>query len=149
LELPQLTPEQNWNRMEFHWATWAAVATAYAQEQGHSVESFALWLAEKVAPSWGESGSGTPARLVRGWYRNAAAWKDLEFEVLVATDEMVTVRSNRPWAQDFDAEGMYGLTADGVDQLFRVFYQNVATHLGLTFEQESEGDYLVITVQAR
>lgn len=149
IQLPELTPDQRWARLEFHWASWAAVATAYAEEQGHSVDEFGRWIGKQFAPGWGERGSGTPAGLVRGWYRNAAAWRDLEFEILEATDNMVKARSSRPWVQGFGTEGVFGLTEAEVDRLVWLVYDEIATHLGLAYEQQLDGEDLVITVRRR
>ncbi len=110
VELPELTDDENWKRAQFQTLSFVSVSAAYAEEHGDGIEEYRRWIGKQFAPSWGEEGSGTPAELIRGWYRNTAAWQGLEFEVLEATDGMVKARSNRPWASYFDEEDLFGLT---------------------------------------
>ena len=149
VELPDLTDDQNWKRAEFHSMTWVSVSAAYAEEHGDGIEEYGRWIGKQFAPSWGEEGSGTPAGLIRGWYRNAAAWQGLEFEVMEATDGIVKARSNRPWASYFGEEDMYGLTNGEFELFLAAIYDEIAKHLGLDYEQEEDGDHLVITARRR
>ena len=149
IDLPELTSDQNWNRTIDHAMAFMSVSAAYAEDHGDGIEEYGRWIGKQFAPSWGEEGSGTPAQLVRGWYRNASAWQGLEFEVLEATDGMVKARSNRPWASYFGEEDLYGLTEGEFDQLVAFIYDEIAIYLGLDFDQAQDGDHLVITVRQR
>jgi len=149
VELPELTDDENWKRAEFHSMTFVSVSAAYAEEHGDGIEEYGRWIGKQFAPGWGEEGSGTPAGLIRGWYRNAAAWQGLEFEVLEATEGIVKARSNRPWASYFDEEDLFGLTEGEFDRLVALIYDEIANYLGLDYEQAVDGDHLVITVRRR
>lgn len=54
-ELPTLTTDQRWNRLEFHWVSLAAGAVAYAKAKGEGVEAFSHFLGKFFAPSWADT----------------------------------------------------------------------------------------------
>ena len=152
VELPELTDDENWKRAEFHAMTFVSVSAAYAKEHGDGIEVYGRWIGKQFAPSWGEEGNGTPAGLIQGWYRNAAAWQGLEFEVMEATeatDGIVKARSNRPWASYFGEEDTYGLTSGEYELFIALVYDEIAKYLGLDYEQAEDGDHLVITARRR
>lgn len=87
---------------------------------------------------------------MRGLYRNGAAWKDFQLQVVTATDASVTARFNRPWVADLGTSAnLYGLTADDIDAFLRIVYEEIATAHGLVYEQRPDGDFLVVTVRRK
>jgi hypothetical protein len=148
VQLPTLTEAQKWNRMEFHWSSLIAGAIAYAKSKGEGVESLGHFMGKLFAPSWGDTLS--PAGLIRGLYRNGAAWKDFQLQVVTATQTSVTARFNRPWVPDFGTSGnLNGSTPADVDTLLRIVYEEIATAHGLVYEERRDGEHVVVTVRRR
>jgi hypothetical protein len=148
VQLPTLTEEQKWNRLEFHWASFLAGAVTYAKTKGEGVEALGHSMGKLFAPGWADTLS--PAGLIRGLYRDGAAWKDFQLQVDTATQASVTARFNRPWVPDFGRSGtMYGLTPDDVDTFLRIVYEEIAAAHGLVFEQRRDGEQLVATVRRK
>lgn len=148
VQLPTLTEAQNWNRMEFHWASFLAGAIAYAKSKGEGVEALGHSMGKLFAPGWADTLS--PAGLIRGMYRNAAAWKDFQLQVVTATQTSVTARFNRPWVPDFGTSGnLNGATPEDADTFLRIVYEEIAAAHGLVYEQRRDGQQLVVTVRRR
>lgn len=148
LQLPTLTEAQNWNRMESHWANLFAGVVAHAKAKGEGVEALGHTVGKLVAPGWGDSLS--PAGLIRGMYRNGAAWKDYQLQVVTATPASVTVRVNRPWVPDFGKSGdLMGATPEDVDTFLRIVYETIAGARGLVYEERRDGEQLVVTVRRK
>lgn len=148
VQLPTQTDEQKRDRMQFHWATMIASAIAYAKSKGEGVDDLGQVMGKLVVPGWPDTLS--PAGLIRGMYRNSAAWKDFRMQIVAATETSVTARFNRPWARDFGRSGnMFGVTPEDADTLMGIVYGAVAAARGLAFEQRRDGEELVVTVRRR
>lgn len=148
VQLPTLTEEQKWSRLEFHWASFLAGAVAYAKTKGEGVEALGHSMGKLFAPGWADTLS--PAGLIRGLYRNGAAWKDFQLQVVTATQTSATARFNRPWVPDFGRSGsLYGVTPDDADAFLRIVYEEIAAAHGLVYEQRRDGDELIATVRRK
>ena len=145
IELATYTPEQRWERAARHAALGGVSGIAYAKTMGQSVEAYAGSMADLFVPGWGEPGSGSLA-VVRGMHRNFSLWPDCEFEIVEQSGTAVTVRTNRPWSVFFgEDETWYGVTVQEYETFFGVFNSRLADHLGLGYEEWTEGDWLYLT----
>jgi uncharacterized protein (TIGR02246 family) len=146
--LPIFTLDQRWERLEFHFASLAASAVAHAKSKGESLEAYAHFTGKLFAPTWPQV--LTPFGLLRGYYANASSWKNLEAQLLSATETSATLRVNRPWANDLGPTGSaFGLSADDLDTFLRIIYEDIATSRGLVFEQRRDGEHLIVTARRK
>lgn len=84
--------------------------------------------------------------MVRGMHRNLSLWPNSEFEIVEQSEKSVTVRANRPWSVLFgEDETWYGVTVQEYETFFGVFNSRLADHLGLGYEERTEGDWLYLT----
>ncbi len=148
LELPQLTDEQRWSRLQTNWVFWVLAAGAQAKALGKSPEDFGHFAGRLFAPGWGAT--LTPAGLIRGWYLNASMFKPQKFQVLEVTDTLAKARANLGWVAALGAaQDVGGATAADLERIIDVTYQEIADAHGLKYEQVRDGDDLIITVRRK
>ena len=143
--LPQFTDEQRWDRMSFHWDSWAVASILQARADGRTAEDAAQFIGELFAPGWGEN--FTPRSFMRGTYRNLMAWRDARFEVLEVSDQRASFRFSRSYASSFGEDGeRLGVTVEEMDLYLVRIHQVIVEHNGLTFHSERDGDDIIFTV---
>jgi hypothetical protein len=147
--LPVLEDQQRWTRASLHvdWILLAALANA--KEHGQGAEDFGRSIGRMFATSWGEPGTGTVAQLARGMAANLQMWPGAEVELVQATDEGVTLRVNRPWLAAFGGAGeAYGVTPAEHELVFRTVVGEIASYLGLGFDQRSTDEHMYLVIAA-
>lgn len=145
MDLPEYTPQQRWERAASQATVSIVAGIAYAKSKGQSAEEYGEFLAEVFAPGWGEPNSGS-VQIIRGVHRNWNLWPAGMLDILEISDNSVTARANRPWTTYFGEDRTwYGVTLEEFEQVFRVFNERFADYLGLRYEEQVEGEWLVIT----
>ena len=147
---PDYTEEQRWSRMAQLGTLGMVAATAYAKEQGASLEEFGRWWGDLFAPGWGQPGSYGPFEVMRGMRRNFLSWPAIEIEVLSQSETSVSARVTRPWTAYFGESGTwYGVTLEEYERLNSMFMRHIADYHGLAFEERRDGERLILTFSRR
>lgn len=146
--LPNYTDAQRWQRVEFHSTSFSIAIINYAKSKGESVEDVGKYVGAMFAPSWGED--VTPGYLMRGWYRNGAAFSGATFEIVEETDHHVKFRVNNPTVSYFGDDGeAYGLTPADIQAFINAMYTEICDAHGLTYTETPDGDMRLVTVMRR
>jgi len=148
IQLPEYTDDQRWDRMEFHWESLFIVSIAFAKAHNVTPEEYFRFIGKQFAPTW--EGDVTPERILRGTYLNTAAWRNHHFEILDAMESMVRFRTNRFLISHLRTYGeQHGISDTAIEKFFSIVMDEITKYHGLSYEQNVEGDYLVITVKKR
>ena len=143
--LPQFSAEQRWDRLAFHWTSWAAASILHARSEGRTAEDAGQEIGELYAPSWGPD--LTPRGFMLGTHRNVMAWRNARFDVLEVSDQRASFRYKPSYPSIFGEDGEWlGVTVEEVDLYMVEIHRVIVEHNGLAFQWERDGDDFVFTI---
>jgi len=148
--LPSNTLDQRWDRMQLHWINLLGAHVAYAKSKGEDLRSVGHSIGKLYAAGWSQS--PTPFDLVRGYYTNAQAWKDVRAEMMSADESSAVLKITRPWAIDaalIPTAYAYAISGEEVDTILGIVYEEIANSRGLSFEQHRDGDKLIVSARRK
>lgn len=149
IELPERTLEWKLNRAAQHMDLYICTAIAYAKSLGKTAEDYGKFVGQKFAPSWeGAKGQGV-APLIRTWSGHWQIYKNGEFEIVSESETSVTAKFNRPYSAYFKDGDLYGVTMNDYETFLEQVGIAIANYLGLKYEQEEEGDNLIVTISEK
>ena len=106
--------------------------------------------AETFGPPNGWNNSNTPMSLFRGMYRNWISHPEQHCELIEAEESHVRAECNRPYLSFFGDDGVaYGVTLEEFEQSGVAFAAGIAEAHGMTWEQEVDGEALLISISRR
>ena len=142
--LPELTPEQRWERAALHVTLFAALALWEGLQQGETVDAIAGRMADLVG---GWRGTDTPLAMARSIRNNWMLWPDAEWELEEASDDRVRFRMSRPWTDTFGENGLvFGVSETDFTAWLRLFHEGIAAGNGMTYRQVQDGADLRVTI---
>ena len=145
-ELVQLTVEQRWQRSSWLLDVFMIAGINQAKSRGNPAKNYAEFLADLYAPGW--EGITQPWGMFRAMHRNSQITPGFEMEILKESENAITFRFNRAYKSRFGDDGLsYGVSIKEYEEMLKVFYGAVATHLGFNYNQRLDGDWNVITIR--
>jgi hypothetical protein len=91
IDLPRLTPEQKYDRLEWFQTNAAVLGIAFAKSQRLTVKDWAKHTVAFWAPSW-SANRVSPIRFIRAMYRNASLDNNFKMEIASASETEVKGR---------------------------------------------------------
>ena len=146
--LPQATAEQRWARAAFIAKVVEIDAIRIAKGSGKTARAAGTESGKMWAATW--TTTDTPWRLFRSMTWNAMMDPNHVCELQSANATTVRARCNRPWVATVNANAaLTGVTLEDYEAFALAQAQAVATALGMSWDEQAEGDYRLITVRRR
>lgn len=142
--LPELTPEQRWQRAAQHTTLFAALALREGLERGETVDAVAGRVVDLIG---GWRAVDTPFAMARAIRTNWMLWPNAEWELEEASEDRVRFRMSRPWTDTFGEDDLlFGVSESDFTAWFRHFHERVAARQGLTYREVQDGADLRVTI---
>ena len=149
-KLPSYTDAQRWNRAASLQISALVGHLAAQKSAGMTAMEAGRASAKTFGPPNAWNASDTPMKLLRGMYRNWMSHPGQTCEVLEAGEARVRARCSRPYVSYFGENGVaYGVTLQEYELAGVGFASGIAEAHGMMWEQEVDGDDLVITIRKR
>jgi hypothetical protein len=148
IDLPQLTPEQKYDRLVWFQTNAAVLGIAFAKSQGLTVEDWANHIVTFWAPSW-SANKGSPIRLIRAMYRNASLDNNFKMEIDSASETEVKGRMTVNGINVFAGKMYYGISLEEYMHSGEIWRGGLADYLGLVWTEEFDGEWINFTVKVK
>ncbi len=146
IELPKLTVQQKWEKAEGNLIYFVVCGISYARAHGDTAASFGRWAGEVAAPYWEAPKELGPRGLVQGISENKQQFRGFEMEILDASEERIYARMKCFGEETMHEWLWHEITAQEYIEFFGEKWAAIADHLGLSYKQHMDGDWLVFTV---
>lgn len=147
IELPQLTLEDKWETAQSNLIYFIVCGIAYAKAKGDSPEDYGTF-AGQVA-NWDEAKGKGPLALVQGISSNKQQFRNFQMEILSQSRTAIRARMRRFGEDAIRKRKGSEVTVDDYLRFFEKKWQAIAEGLGLHYQQETEGDWVVFTVTVK
>ncbi len=144
VELPQLTLEQKWETAESNLIYFIVCGIAYAKSKGDSAGDFGAF-AGKIA-NWEEAKGKGPQALVEGISWNKQQFRNFQMEILSESQTAIRARMRGFGEDAIRRRKGSDVTVDDYLGFFEKKWQAIAEALGLHYQQETDGDWVVVSV---
>jgi hypothetical protein len=141
VKAPELTVEQKWKRALVNISAIFIAGMKYAKEQGKSPADFGKFLGEFAASSWGQI--ATVREFVEAMHWNWQVWDEFQIETLEESENFYKARMK---GMGESRLGNSGITVEEYFDCWDQAIKQITDHLGLSYEQKLEGDWVVFTV---
>jgi hypothetical protein len=149
-ELPEYDDARRWNRAATLLTAVLVSDIAKSKARGVTAAEAGAEAAGIFGPPNGWTGSDTPFVLFRGMYYNWMTHPEQTCELLEAGEDVVRARCNRPYLSYFGESGeSYGVTVADYEASSKTFAWTIADYHGMDWEQQHDGDDLLITIRKR
>ena len=141
----RLTVEQKWSRAIYNSELSILCGIAYAKSLGKTPEDFGKFMGDLVGQKW--EGVEGVVEFVRKMQRNWQIFNAFEMEVLSESDVMFKAKVKGIFAEARAKKwSAPGVTADECIRFYEQLLKQMTNHIGLNWEQEQEGDWVVISI---
>ncbi len=146
IQLPQLTLQQKWETAESNLIYFVVCGIAYARAQGQTAADFGAWAGRVAGPFWVAEKVRGPGGLAEGMAANKQQFHGFEMEIL--SESAVRVRGRmRHMGEDVVASRPQPeISREDYLQFFEKKWAAIADQIGLAYEQQCEGDWVVFEI---
>ena len=146
-KVPERTPQQRYGRLLYLDVTGIAVGIAIAKAQGSSVDACAKFCGDTFAAGWSrQAGFAGFARGALGNFDIFRSEQDPPIEIIVQTDSTLQFKTNTGYRRAFRDGLRYGVSVAEYARWLEIVYQRIADHLGCSYTQRVEGEFLLVTL---
>ncbi len=147
-KLRQLTVEQKWATAEENLIYFIACGITYAKVHAQTAVDFGEWAGQVATPLWEEEKSQDlgPLGLVYGISHDMQQFHGFELEILDEAETSIRARMKYFGENMIRQQPQYGISVDEYIQFFDKKWMVIADFLGLAYQQQVEGDWVVFTV---
>ncbi len=147
----QLTVEQKWATAEENLIYFIVCGITYAKAHGQTADDFGGWAGQVAAPLWEEEKRQNlgPLGLVEGISHDMQQFHGFMMEILDESEKRIRARMKYFGENVIHQQPQYGISVDEYIRFFDRKWRVIADFLGLAYEQQVDGDWVVFTVAIR
>jgi hypothetical protein len=149
VELPRLTIQQKWVKAESNLIYFIVCGITYAKAHGETAEDFGTWTGKIASPYWEEEKNQGPRGLVQGIAYNKQQFQNFDIEILNETRVAIRARMKGFGEDLIRRRSEHEITVDEYIQFFNKKWIVIADYMGLEYNQQVEGDWVIFTVTVK
>ncbi len=147
IQLATFTIEETANYAVYRTDFYICTGISYAKSLGKTVDDFASFVGNAHSlESMRGKGLEPPVQLLNFVIKN---YKNGNFEILSETDSLVTMKSNRPYAEYFNNGPMLGVTLEEFERCLWPHIVILFDRINLDFVYHIEGDSIMSSLSIR